>query len=81
MRLGTRWLAALLAAAPAVLAQNAPHLAYVLPAGGQQGATFQVRAGGQFLPNVSKVYVSGSGVRATVLRLRQADECHAGRPS
>ena len=66
MKLQTCWLAALLTAVPGVLAQNAPHLAYVLPAGGQQGATFQVKAGGQFLPNVSKVYVSGSGVEATV---------------
>jgi hypothetical protein len=65
VKLGTCRLAAFLAAAPAVLAQNAPHLAYVLPAGGQQGSTFQVKAGGQFLPNVSKVYVSGSGVRVT----------------
>ena len=67
MTLRTRWLAAFLAAVPAVLAQNAPHLAYVLPAGGRQGATFQVTTGGQFLPNVSKVYVSGSGVQATVV--------------
>ena len=67
MTLGTCWLAAFLAAVPAVLAQNAPHLAYVLPAGGQQGTTFQVTTGGQFLPNVSKVYVSGSGVHATVV--------------
>ena len=50
-----------------MLAQNAPHLAYVLPAGGRQGATFQVTTGGQFLPNVSEVYVSGSGVQATVV--------------
>jgi hypothetical protein len=50
-----------------VLAQNVPHLAYVLPAGGRQGATFQVKTGGQFLPNVSAVYVSGSGVQATVV--------------
>jgi hypothetical protein len=50
-----------------VLAQNAPHLAYVLPAGGRQGATFQVKTGGQFLPNVSAVYVSGTGVQATVV--------------
>jgi hypothetical protein len=56
-----------LAAVPAVLAQNAPHLAYVLPAGGRQGATFQVTTGGQYLPNVSAAYVSGSGVRATVV--------------
>ena len=67
MTLPTRWLAALLAAVPAVLAQNAPHLAYVLPAGGRQGTTFQVTTGGQFLPNVSAAYVSGSGVRATVV--------------
>jgi hypothetical protein len=65
--LGTGWLAAFLAAVPAVLAQNAPHLAYVLPAGGQQGTMFQVATGGQFLPNVSAVYVSGSGVQATVV--------------
>jgi hypothetical protein len=63
----TRWLAAFLAAVPAVLAQNVPHLAYVLPAGGRQGATFQVATGGQYLPNVSAAYVSGSGVRATVV--------------
>jgi hypothetical protein len=65
--LPTRWLAALLAAVPAVLAQNAPHLAYVLPAGGRQGTTFQVTTGGQYLPNVSAAYVSGSGVRVTVV--------------
>ncbi|MGA2769332.1 MAG: hypothetical protein ABSG26_00815 [Bryobacteraceae bacterium] len=62
MKLGICWLAVV----PGVLAQNAPHLAYVLPAGGQQGTTFQVKAGGQYLPNVSAVYVSGSGVQATV---------------
>ncbi|MGA2724143.1 MAG: PPC domain-containing protein [Bryobacteraceae bacterium] len=67
MTLGTCWLAAVLAAVPVVRAQNAPHLAYVLPAGGQQGTTFQVKTGGQFLPNVSAAYVSGSGVRATVV--------------
>ena len=62
MKLGICWLALV----PVVLAQNAPHLAYVLPAGGRQGATFQVQAGGQFLPNVSAVYVSGSGIHATL---------------
>ena len=67
MKLQTCWLAAFLAAVPAVLAQNAPHLAYVLPAGGRQGSAFQVKTGGQFLPNVSAVYVSGSGVEATVV--------------
>jgi len=48
-------------------AQNAPHLAYALPAGGQQGTTVEVTLGGQFLPNVTEVYVSGSGVAAKVL--------------
>ena len=66
MKLPTCWLAAFLASVPAALAQNAPHLAYVLPAGGQQGTTFQVKAGGQFLPHVSAVYVSGRGVKATM---------------
>jgi hypothetical protein len=47
-------------------AQNIPHLAYALPAGGQQGTTIQVTLGGQFLPNVSDVYISGRGVLATV---------------
>jgi hypothetical protein len=65
--LGARWLAAFLAVVPAVWAQNAPHLAYVLPAGGQQGTTFQVKTGGQYLTNPSAVYVSGSGVQAKVV--------------
>jgi hypothetical protein len=66
VKLGICWLVAFLAVVSGVLAQNAPHLAYVLPAGGQQGTTFQVKAGGQFLPNVSAVYVSGRGVQATM---------------
>jgi hypothetical protein len=37
-----------------------------LPAGGRQGTTVQVKLGGQFLPNVTKVYVSGGGVQATL---------------
>jgi hypothetical protein len=52
---------------PALHAQNAPHLAYALPAGGQQGTTVEVTAGGQFLQNVNDVYVSGLGVLATVM--------------
>jgi hypothetical protein len=45
--------------------QNAPHLAYVLPAGGQRGTTFQVKVGGQFLGNVLRAHVSGGGIHAT----------------
>ena len=51
---------------PALHAQNVPHAAYVLPAGGQQGTTVEVTLGGQFLQNAADVYVSGAGVQATV---------------
>jgi hypothetical protein len=57
-----RW--ALAAVCLPLWAQNVPHLGYVLPAGGQQGTTVRVMLGGQFLPNVSAVYVSGAGVQA-----------------
>ncbi len=60
-------LATFLAAVPAVRAQNTPHIAYVLPAGGQQGTTVMVKVGGQFLPNVADVYISGRGIQATVV--------------
>ena len=60
------WRALLLLVVPAVFAQNVPHIAYVLPAGGRQGTTVQVQMGGQFLPNVSMAYVSGRGVEVTV---------------
>jgi hypothetical protein len=48
-------------------AQNTPHLGYVYPAGGRQGSTFQVVAGGQFLVNATNAYISGAGVRAKVI--------------
>ena len=50
-------------------AQNSPHVGYVYPAGGQRGATVQVKIGGQYLDGVAGVYVSGSNVRATVVEL------------
>jgi hypothetical protein len=50
-----------------VQAQNTPHLGYVYPAGGRQGATFQVVVGGQFLANVTNAYVSGAGAEAKVI--------------
>lgn len=68
----SRWLvvpllAAFLTVVPAARAQqNAPHLAYAFPAGGQQGASFSLTVGGQFLNNTSEAYVSGSGVQATL---------------
>ena len=47
--------------------QNVPHIGYVYPAGGQQGATFRVVVGGQHLANVANAYVSGTGVQAAVV--------------
>jgi hypothetical protein len=56
------------AAIPAALAQqNIPHLAYILPAGGQQGTSFQVKIGGQFLTNITGVLISGSGVETRIV--------------
>lgn len=59
----------LLVAAPA-LTQNpgvTPHIGYVYPAGGRQGAEIEVVAGGQFLNGVSGARISGDGVEASVI--------------
>jgi len=65
------WWAALalafLGAATCTWAQQGPHLAYVYPAGGQRGASFQVTVGGQFLLTASNAVFSGPGITATVL--------------
>jgi hypothetical protein len=47
---------------------SAPHVAYVYPAGGQQGTKFEIKLGGQFFNQASEVQVSGTGVTAKVLR-------------
>ncbi len=44
-----------------------PHACYLYPAGGRQGATFEITVGGQFLDGVKSAQVSGAGVQATVL--------------
>ena len=49
------------------LAQQAPHLAYVYPAGGRVGSTFQIVVGGQALLSVSNALVSGEGIETVVL--------------
>jgi hypothetical protein len=57
-----------LAVAPNLWGQlRTPHIGYVYPAGGRQGDTFQIEISGQYLDGASNVYVSGSGVRATVI--------------
>src|ERR1035441_1696743 len=42
-----------IASATAFAQQGGPHLAYVYPAGGKVGTTFQITVGGQFLQTVS----------------------------
>jgi len=59
-------LAGLLALAPAAAAQR-PYIGFAYQAGGQQGTTFPVRVGGQGLPGVDRVLVTGSGVSARVV--------------
>ncbi len=44
-----------------------PYIGYVYPAGGQQGTKFEVTLRGQRLKGASDVYISGQGVRASVL--------------
>ncbi len=48
--------------------QREPRIAYVYPAGGQQGTVVRVTVGGQFLRGVTGAHVSGDGVRATVIK-------------
>ncbi|MCL4401200.1 MAG: hypothetical protein M1436_00855, partial [Acidobacteria bacterium] len=48
--------------------QNTPHIGYVYPAGGRQGAEFEVTVGGQYLDGVSRVFISGAGVQAMVVQ-------------
>jgi len=51
-----------------LLAQSRdPHLAYVYPAGGCLGSSFQVVMGGQNLNGASEIHSSGNGITASVL--------------
>lgn len=62
------WCAALLlTAAPVTHAQREPHIAYVYPAGGLVGTSFDVTVAGQFLANITNAYVSGSDIKAIVI--------------
>ena len=67
------WIFGMLLMVPAVWAQqqNLPHIGYVYPAGGRQGATFEVVVGGQNLNGVTNVVVTGPGVQAVVLNQKR----------
>jgi len=58
---------AALAAMPGARAQREPHIGYIYPAGGRQGATFQAAIGGQYLAGVTGIDISGGGVQTTVI--------------
>jgi hypothetical protein len=45
-----------------------PHIGYLYPAGGQQGTVIQIMAGGQYLAGAAEVYISGQGVRGSVIK-------------
>ncbi|MHC4679603.1 MAG: hypothetical protein ACYTEK_12970 [Planctomycetota bacterium] len=47
---------------------NQPRIGYLYPAGGQTGCVTRITAGGQFLRGVTDVYISGQGVRASVIK-------------
>jgi hypothetical protein len=53
--------------AATIRAQNTPHIGYVYPAGGERGDTYFVNVGGQFLDGVTNAYVSGNGVKVSVV--------------
>jgi len=58
----------LLAFTSSALAQpSSPHIGYLYPAGGRQGAVFEVAVGGQYLNNATNAYISGPGVEAVVV--------------
>lgn len=57
--------------APSALAQRRPRIGYVYPAGGQAGAAFQVAVGGQFLDGVTRAWITGPGVTATVVEFNK----------
>jgi hypothetical protein len=56
----------ILLTAVSVVGQQMPHLAYVYPAGGRVGSTFDVVIGGQFLLTTSNAFFTGEGIQAIV---------------
>lgn len=66
---GATWLSILGLAGWMAMASSAwgQYIAYVYPAGGQQGTTFHIKLGGQRLDRVDKVVVTGEGVSTRVV--------------
>lgn len=51
------------------MAQREPHLAFVYPAGGRIGSTFQGVVVGQALGSISNAFFTGDGLEATVVEI------------
>jgi hypothetical protein len=51
--------------------QQTPHLAYIYPAGGRQGSTFQIVVGGQRLTGAVEAFVSCPDVQAKVIEFNR----------
>lgn len=47
--------------------QNSPRAAFVYPAGGRLGSTFDVTVGGQFLDGAKQAFFAGDGVKAEII--------------
>lgn len=64
------WLLLCLLGVPVAAAQESiePRIGYCYPAGGKQGTSVRVLSGGQQLMGAKQVFVSGEGVRGTVVR-------------
>jgi hypothetical protein len=54
-------------AAAAFAQQNSPHAAFVYPAGGRLGSTFEVTVGGQYLDGAKEAFFAGEGVKAEII--------------
>lgn len=65
-RTGGTLLLLLLGAAAACGQQNSPRAAFVFPAGGQLGSTFDVTVGGQFLDGSKQAFFAGDGLKAEI---------------
>ena len=61
-------IAACAAGVSAQQGRRSPHIGFVYPAGGQQGTTIHVLVGGQYLRGAADAYISGQGVRASVIQ-------------
>jgi hypothetical protein len=55
-----------LGAATVSAQQNSPRAAFVYPAGGRLGSTFDVTVGGQFLDGAKQAFFAGDGVKAEI---------------